>query len=277
MLPLSFPGAEAPGPRPFRNPSACGADGGANPDSVFHAAVAITRPAPAPTPIVYAALGDSITLGGEASTPTNDYVSLVGAALNATVTNLGIGSEFSGPVNTTIGTATFVSGGVLADEVPRIPANANLVSLLIGTNDLWLAGEQKKAGGNPAALFPAVSTAYARNLRAIIAGIKARAPGARIVLLTVPNPAYRYDSGESAAVRAGITATDDAMRQDLKATAGAIVVDLQCDPELYTTADYPNPYDLHPNDAGHAEIAKDVLAALNGAKVSKACPYLQPS
>ncbi len=240
-------------------------------------AVAISRPAPAPAPIVYAALGDSITLGGEASTPANEYVSLVGSALNASVTNLGIGSEFSGPVNTMIGTTTVVNGGVLADEVPRIPANANLVSLFIGTNDLWLCGEQIRAGENPDALFSAASAAYARNLRAIIAGIKARAPRARIVVLTVPNPAYRYESGASAAVRAGITATDDAMRRDLIAVPGAVVVDLQCDAQLYTTADYPNPYDLHPNDAGHAEIAKDILAALEGAKVSKACPYLQPS
>ncbi len=239
--------------------------------------MAISRPAPAPTPVVYAALGDSITLGGGASTPANDYVSLVGAALNATVTNLGIGSEFSGPVNTTIGTTAVVNGGVLADEVPRIPTNANLVSLFIGTNDLWLASELTKVGGNAAVIAPAISTAYARNLRAIIAGIKARAPGARVALLTVPNPAYRYDAGKTAAVRAAITATDDAMRQDLIATAGAVVVDLQCDPQLYTTAGYSSVYDLHPNDTGHAEIAKDVLAALNGAKPPKACPYLQPS
>jgi lysophospholipase L1-like esterase len=237
--------------------AACGGGGSAATPALpaiptVPAVVATAAPTAAPTPIFYTALGDSITAGGEASTiGSTDFVTLVGKALGATTTNLGIGGQFSGPVNVIIPTGlNIVYTGVLAAEVPNIPLNTNLISLYIGTNDLWLTEE-----------MGAVQTPYAANLAGIISGIHARVPNAKIVALTVPNDTYRNAAGESAALKTVLTGFDNAMRTAIIGS-GALVADLQCDPAMYNNANFPNPYDVHPNDAGHAAIAADVLAQI---------------
>jgi lysophospholipase L1-like esterase len=259
--------------------AACGGGGSAAP-TVLPAAA----PTAAPTPIIYTALGDSITLGGEASQiGVTNYVALVGAALNTVPANLGQGGMTTGSVNITLPASPapeqIVYAGVLAAEVPNIQSNANLVSLYIGTNDLILAEAQVLDNGvNEAAFFEQAEAAYAVNLNAIVAGIKARAPNAQLVIMTVPNETYRGGAGDPLPLQQDLTNLDNAMRTAI-ASSGAVIVDLQCLPAMYNLADFPGPYDVHPNDAGHAAIAQAQLAAIaqHTTMIPATCPWTAPN
>jgi lysophospholipase L1-like esterase len=236
---------------------------------------------------VYAALGDSITAGGEASTPANDYVSLVGAALGAQTTNLGIGGMTSGPVNLWIGTENIVYSGVLAAEVPGIPTNATLVTLYIGTNDYYLAGNQSTTStgasvgllpdySNMAAVEASVESAYQTNIAGIIAGIKSRAPKARIVVATMPN--YGWRDGHLGGPND--LAVSQSIANSFKATlvaTGLTVVDLECEPGMYDEKNFNSPTDPHPNDAGHAIMAADFLAQIaHPSAPATSCQWMEP-
>jgi lysophospholipase L1-like esterase len=234
-------------------------------------------PVPAPTPIVYAALGDSITAGGQASQiGKTDYVSLIGAALGAQTTDLGIGGQFSGPEDTYYGTVHIVYAGVLAAEVPGIPLNANLVTLYIGTNDMYLAFSQDLADySNAASVAQATDAYYQANIAGIIAGIKARVPQARIVVATVPNYGWQNGHNNVPLALASTAMLADSFKATLIAT-GLTVVDLLCEPGMYDEANFAAPGNPHPDDAGHAIIAHDFLAQIAHPTAPGHCQYENP-
>lgn len=220
---------------------------------------AVVAPTPAPTPVVYAALGDSITAGGT-------YPQLVATALGATLTNLGVGGEFSGPTNITVpGPLNLVYGGVVADEVPQIPTNANLVSLFIGTNDMWASQVMV-----PEPIDASAAT-YVTNLASIITAVHHRVPSARLLIASVTNPAYSYNQAGTPEVRASITRFADLIKSSIIAS-GETLVDIECEPVLYQASSYDPGSGLHPNAIGHAAIAADFLAAYRGAR-SGDCSY----
>lgn len=202
-------------------------------------------PVPSPSPTVLVALGDSITASGT-------YPAQLAALLGARLVNLGINGEFSGP--TTFG--VIHQGGVLADQVPQIPLNATIVTLYIGTNDMWLFGVPNAPGYLDVA---ATAARYDANIRAIVAGIRQRVPAARVILASVPNAAKR-------AAGLGDTATSalaEAMRVSVLYT-GLPVADLENDSAMYDEANFGGPYDPHPNAAGAAVIAAEFVLAING-------------
>lgn len=255
----------------------CGGGGGSATPSVLPKQITQAAPAPTATPIVYAALGDSITLGGAASSPATDYVSLVGAALNATTTDLGIGGETSGPISQLVSGSLISYPGVLAAEVPNIPLNANLVTLYIGTNDIFFAENDGLLPdfSNFAGIANATVAIYTENVQAIVAGIRARVPNARIIVASVPTSAYRSINQYAPALDIdGVLTMGIGFRNALIAL-GLDVVDFACDPVLYADSTYSDPYNVHPDDAGHAAMAADLLAQITNPTSPGTCKYVQ--
>lgn len=191
-------------------------------------------------------LGDSITAGANGS----EYPSMLATALGATVTNLGIGGEFTGPL--IYGALHY--GGVLADEVGAIPLDTTLVTLYIGANDMWLFGVSDYPGYLD---VPTTLARYDANIRTIVAGIRARVPGARIILASVPNAALRpVNVNLPQSIKGAYAALADGMRASLYAT-GLPVADLEHEPGMYDDANFDGPYSPHPIAAGFAIIAAD--------------------
>jgi lysophospholipase L1-like esterase len=230
-------------------------------------------------PIVYAALGDSITAGGSATAPQFYYANVLGATLGAaSTTDLGIPGEFSGPVNFPDNGLQITYGGVLADEVPQIPTNATLVTLYIGTNDYTFLGNLGILPdySNAMTVEEGVASQYAANIAGIIAGIQIRAPKARIVVATVPNESWRaINRTEPLIARQAGAYLVDAFKSALIAT-GLTVVDLLCEPGMYDETNFGGPYNVHPNNAGHAIIAADFLAQIAHPTPPGHCQYEGP-
>lgn len=242
--------------------------------------------AASPTPPHLTVLGDSITYGvGASDRNATGYAAILANKLGAQLTNLGISGETAIPEPNEYFTGTTVTGdvypahaGVLADEVSRIPLDTTIVTLYIGTNDLWLANSHTSADySNMDALYTAVAADYARYLSATVSAIRARVPLASIVIATNINPADKgviatVTSGPVFKYRQAMTALVNSMNAAVQAQ-GAIVADLHCDAQLYDTADYLSAVDVHPNDAGHARIAEDFYAAIVTGGTAQACVY----
>ena len=221
---------------------------------------------------VLVTLGDSITAGANGS----EYPRKLGTLIDAArVVNLGIPGQFSGPVDYQIPKGPhMVYAGVLAAEVPKIPPDATIVTLYIGTNDMWLA--QLKAQADPGdvlCIYAHAAQTYRANVDAIVGGIRSRVPHARLVVADVPNPADRpVHLTEDPLLRAAQTGFADSMRRTLLET-GATFVDLECDPAMYDDANFGGPYDVHPIDAGFERIAQDFAQALRHAAPAGSCVY----
>ena len=213
-------------------------------------------------PQVYVALGDSITHGWDGSQylTTQAYVNIVAASLGMTLVNLAIDGEQSGPPITSGG----ADSGVLLDEVPQVPANASLVTVYTGIVD-----ENQTAIGNDN--YATTAGYYAANVRAIVAGIRQRAPQARIVLIAPPDLMDRspwYGVPNRSALATMVTA----MKGALVAT-GLPVVDLECEPAMYDPANFLDGTNLHPLASGQAMIAADVLAQIAHPSAPGHCSY----
>jgi lysophospholipase L1-like esterase len=223
-------------------------------------------------------LGDSITAGGAASSPSKAYPALLAAALGAQLTDLGIGGQFTGPypghLNASGGVVIAPYPGVLAAEVPNIPLDTTIVTVFIGTNDAWaMTLDFNPTESNLQAVTDAWTAAFQQNFPAIIAGIRARVPNARIIVATVPNPADRPAVRNSLDPwRTAATNFSNAMKATVVAT-GLPVVDLQCEPALYDDANFPDPINVHPLDAGHAAIAADFLRVIQSPQSVSSCQY----
>jgi lysophospholipase L1-like esterase len=106
--------------------------------------------------------------------------------------------------------------------------------------------------------------AFARDYGRLIDTVRARAPGAFIVVLNVPNfAALPYMAGRSAADRRVVQ--EVAVRLTTEAInplAGRVpVVDLMCDARSYQPGMYSGD-GFHPNDQGYAYLAEVLLQAI---------------
>ena len=231
-------------------------------------------------------LGDSITFGVGASDKLNtSYAAIWAKRLGARLTNLGITGETAIPEPNAYftgkgdnGNAYGPHGGVLTDEVPSIPLDTTIVTLWIGTNDLWMTPRSVKPGnGTLGSLYEEISSDYARYIQATISAIRERTPLAVIAVATNINPANKESmvnvtAGPVYEYRRAMTSLVNEMNAAI-AAQDVIIVDLHCDPALYDAANYLSAYDLHPNDSGHARIAQDFYAAITSGGKAHTCAY----
>jgi lysophospholipase L1-like esterase len=240
-------------------------------------------PAPGST-IFYTAVGASDANGVGSSAeclPLTDcpngmgYVPVTVRALKAqnfTVTslNLGIPTAVIGRDFQTLGQQynRTILGNFIEQEMPFVQTNATVVTVFAGINDVNVitAALGGGAGGSDSnAYIDTQVTAFRADYTTLMAGIRARAGAPRIVVLNVPNAAgLPFLAGASlaqrqAAQRAAVGMSTTAVNPLV--SSSVTVVDLLCDARSYVAANYA-PDGLHPNDAGYAFMAAEVVRAI---------------
>lgn len=236
-----------------------------------------TAPTPAAgTTVYYTALGASDADGYGSSVPClpfadcptgKGYVPEVARRLQAegltvTLLNMGIPGDVLSPSIQTIGNAVGrnIFGNFLDQEMPFVPRESTLVTIFAGGNDANAIGAAIDAGlggADPTTYVQTQIQTFGRDFQTLIAGVKNRAPLARIVVLNLPNlAALPYAANDTATqkhwlqtIAVGFSAQANAVRSQ-----GALVIDLMCDAGVYDPARYSSD-GFHPNDAGYAHVA----------------------
>lgn len=254
-------------------------------------------PAPGAS-IIYTAVGASDAAGVGSSVvcvPFTDcpdgmgYVPVTVRALKARsytvkLLNLGIPTAVLGRGVQTLGAqyGRTILGNFIDNEVPFVQTDSNVTTVFGGVNDvitLVSALGQGAAGGNAQAYIDTQVRAFTSDYSALIAGVRARAPGTRIVALNVPNVAalpYFVNAPldqRQAQQRLSVGFTTAAV--NVLTSQGVTVVDLMCDARSYLPSNYSA--DFHPNDAGYAYISSEVVNAITSASYPaprSSCPAM---
>jgi lysophospholipase L1-like esterase len=246
-----------------------------------------TAPTGPPAPgssIVYTAIGASDANGVGSSSvcfPFTDcpdgkgYVpvgvrTLQAQGFTVTIRNLGLPTAVIGRDFQALGQqyGRTIEGNFVDQEMPFVLTNSTVITIFAGANDVNVitAALGGGAGGtNPTGYVDAEVSAFGADYSALVGGLRSRAGGARIVVLNVPNMAglpYLAGAGLSqreAAQRAAVAMTTTVVNPLV--SQGVIVVDLMCDGRTYLGSNYSSD-GLHPNDAGYAFIAGEVVRAI---------------
>ena len=162
----------------------------------------------------------------------------------------------------------------IEQEMPFVQQNATVVTIFAGLNEVNVitAALGGGAGGSdPNGYVDAQVRAFGTDYATLLAGIRARAGSPRIVTLNVPNAA-----GLPFLARTTLAQRQVAQRASVAMTRTVInplvsqsvrVVDLMCDARSYLAANYSSD-GLHPNDAGYAFIAGEVVRAITSSSYS---------
>jgi lysophospholipase L1-like esterase len=160
-----------------------------------------------------------------------------------------------------------IAGNFIEQEMPFVQATATVVTIFAGVNEVntVTAALGGGAGGsNPNSYMDTQVQAFGADYATLIAGIKARAASARIIALNVPNAAaLPYLATASLAHRQAAQRIAVGMTRAVNALTvqNVTVIDLMCDARSYVRSNYSSD-GLHPNDAGYAFIAGEVLKAI---------------
>jgi lysophospholipase L1-like esterase len=217
------------------------------------------------------------------------YVQLIQNRLKAdgktvTLLNLGLPGAVLGPEIQAMGNqlGRDILSNFLDNEVPFVASDATLVTVFAGGNDVNTVGaalEQGYGGVDTLGYIQARTSGFARDLRAMMDGIRARAPQARIVVLNLPNLAgLPYASGYTTAKKKALQ--DIAVRFSAEinklTTQGAVVVDIMCDGGFYQANMYSSD-GFHPNDAGYERMADVTYPAATGTNTPPrtSCSYMK--
>jgi len=246
-----------------------------------------TEPSGPPTAgstIVYSAVGASDANGVGSSAPCipfdectggMGYVPVTARSLktqgfNVTLLNLGIPTAVIGRDFQTLGQQynRIIAGNFIDQEMAFVQPNATLVTIFAGINEVNVvtAALGGGAGGSdPNGYMDAQVRAFGADYTTLLAGIRTRAGSPRIVVLNVPNPAgLPYLAGTSLAQRQAAQRVAVAMTRTVVnplLSSSIVVVDLMCDSRSYLPSFYSSD-GLHPNDAGYAYIASEVVKAI---------------
>jgi lysophospholipase L1-like esterase len=246
-----------------------------------------TEPTPgSSSAVVFTAIGasDAIGYGGSvvclpfSSCPDGTgYIQRMARRFQAdgktvSMTNLGIPGAVLSPEIEALGNSLGRSpvGNFIQREMPFVPRDSTLVTVFAGGNDANTIGAAIEAGlgsPNPSAYAATQAQNFGRDMRELIAGIKDRAPSARIVVLNLPNLAgLPYAAGYSSArrqylqqVAVGISAEINALT-----SMGVHVIDLMCNQTFYQGGSFSSD-GFHPNDNGYAYLADLVYPVAAGA------------
>jgi len=240
-------------------------------------------PAPGST-IVYDAVGASDADGYGSSVfcpPLVDcpngmgYAQVAARQLKAlgfdvSLVNLGIPTAVIAPDFQALGQQynRVILGNFIAGEVPFVRTNATLVTIFAGANDINVITAALGGGagaGDQAGYIDGQVKAFGADYAALLTDIRGRAGAARLVALNVPNlagfpflaqaPLGQRQAAQRAAVGMTKTVVNALVAQDV------IVIDVMCDSRMYLPSNY-SADGLHPNDAGYAFIAGEVVRAV---------------
>ena len=257
-------------------------------------------PPAAGSTIVYSAVGASDANGVGSSVPCAPfdiecsggmgYVpvttrSLKTQGFNVTLLNLGIPTAVIGRDFQTLGQQynRIIAGNFIDQEMMFVQPNATLVTIFAGINEVNVvtAALGGGAGGSdPNGYMDAQVRAFGTDYTTLLAGIRTRAGSPRIVVLNLPNPAgLPYLAGTSLAQRQAAQRIAVAMTRTVVnplLSSNLVVVDLMCDSRSYIPSSYSSD-GLHPNDAGYAYIASEVVKAITSSSYpapQNSCPAM---
>ena len=171
-----------------------------------------------------------------------------------------------------------IVGNFIEQEMPFVQQNATVVTIFAGLNEVNVitAALGGGAGGSdPNGFVDAQVRAFGTDYATLLSGIRGRAGSARIISLNVPNAAAlpflaraslaQRQVAQRASVRMTSTVVNPLVSQNVR------VVDLMCDVRSYQPANYSSD-GLHPNDAGYAFIASEVVKAITSSSYSSPLP-----
>jgi lysophospholipase L1-like esterase len=145
--------------------------------------------------------------------------------------------------------------------------NSTLITIFAGINEVNVvtAALGGGAGGaDPNGYMDTQVRAFGTDYTTLLNGLRSRAGGARLVVLNVPNAAgLPYLAGTSLAQRQAAQRISVGMTKtvvDPLAGSNLAVIDLMCDSRSYLPSNY-SADGLHPNDAGYAFIASEIVRA----------------
>jgi len=246
-------------------------------------------PDPVPVPsgaIVYTAIGASDAAGIGSSAPCvpftacpdgRGYVptlvrSLQAAGRTVTLHNLGIPASVLSPAIEALGKqyGRDIPGNFLDQQLPFVGRDSTLVTIFAGGNDANAIGAaiEEGAGGSDVPGFVAQQArSFGSDYARLVSGIRGRAPGARVIVLNLPNLALLpYVAGRPLAEQRILQSIAVALSREANARAseGAVIVDLMCNGRSYDAANYSGD-GFHPNDAGYAYLAGEIERAIDAA------------
>ena len=184
--------------------------------------------------------------------------------------NLGIPTAVIGRDFQTLGQQynRTILGNFIDNEMSFVQTNATIVTIFAGLNDvnvITAALGGGAGGGDTNGYIDTQVKAFGTDYTTLLSGIRARAGTARLVILNVPNAAgLPFLAGTSlaqrqAAQRASVGMTTTVVNPLVSSSVS--VVDLMCDARSYLASNYAAD-GLHPNDAGYAFIAAEVVRAI---------------
>jgi lysophospholipase L1-like esterase len=256
-------------------------------------------PPQAGSTIVYSAVGASDVIGVGSSVPCPPYTDcpngtgyafvaargLKSQGFTVNVTNLGIPTGVISRSFQDLATQTgrTVLGNFIDQEAPFVPKDTTLITIFAGANEtnIITAALGNGAGGSdPTAYIDQQVRTFGDDFNRLMTALRTVAPGARYVILNVPNVAgMPFLTGGSLAQRQA------AQRSSVRMTTGVInglasanvaVVDLMCDARLYDRGNYSSD-GFHPNDAGYTVIGNEIVRAATAASFptpAGSCPYM---
>jgi len=181
---------------------------------------------------------------------------------SVTLTNLGIPTAVLSPefqqISNSVGRDSI--GNFLSNEMPQVPSSTTLVTVFAGANDanvVAMAIRNGLAGADVNGYISARVQAFARDLRALLTGVRNRASGTRVVFLNLPNLAgMPYAAGLSLDEKRLLQqiAVAFSAQVNLLVADGALVADVMCDGRTLQSGNFSGD-GFHPNDTGYAFLA----------------------
>jgi lysophospholipase L1-like esterase len=176
-----------------------------------------------------------------------------------------------------------VAGNFIEQEMPFVQNTATVVTTFAGLNEvnvLTAALGGGAGGSDPNGFMDRQVQTFGTNYATLVAGIRTRAGSPRLIALNVPNAAgLPYLARASQAQRQAAQRISVAMTRtvvNVLTSQNVVVVDLMCDARSYAAANYSGD-GLHPNDAGYAFMAAEVVRAITTASYpapQNSCPSM---
>jgi len=243
-----------------------------------------TAPTPGGTaPVFFTPIGASEAAGGGASVPciplatscrdSTSYVGLVQRRLSetrtVTILNLSLPGGVLSPDVEAIGDelGRNIPGNFLTHLAPFVPPATTLVTIFAGGNDtntIASAIGAGRGGSDPSGFLTQQVQGFGRDYGRLIDAVRARAPGAFIVVMNAPNfGALPYVAGRPASERRIVQEVAVRLtREAINPLSSRVpVVDLMCDARSYQPGIYSSD-GFHPNDQGYAYLADVLMQAI---------------
>jgi lysophospholipase L1-like esterase len=194
---------------------------------------------------------------------------LTARSFSVTLRNLGIPTAVIGGDFAALGAqyGRIIAGNFIDNEMPFVLTDSTVTTVFAGVNDVITAVSalgQGAGGGNTQAFIDAQIRAFAADYSTLVSGIRAKAPGTRIIALNLPNvaalPYFANNALDQRQAQQRLSVGFTTTAVNVLTSQGVTVVDLMCDARSYLPSNYSG--DFHPNDAGYAYISSEVVNAI---------------